>query len=186
MNIAPVAYRYASSLLQLATEHGTLEGTRADMRLVATTCAKERELRTMLKSPVIKSDKKDKVLDLVFAGQIGEVTARFISILVRKGREALLPDVAAAFGELHARQQGILTCEVRSAVPLNATARAQVLRLAENNYPGKSIQLSEKVDPSLIGGVVIRIGDEQYDGSVSRKLHDLRRVFSENPYIPEI
>lgn len=186
MNIAPVAYRYASSLLQLATEHGTLEGTRADMRLVATTCANERELRVLLKSPVVKPDKKDKVLDRVFAGRIGEVTARFIAILVRKGREALLPDVAAAFGELWDRQQGILTCEVRSAVPLNESARQQVRQLAERKNPGKSILLTEKLDPSLIGGVVIRIGDEQFDGSVSRKLHDLRRTFSENPYIPEI
>jgi F-type H+-transporting ATPase subunit delta len=186
MTIAPVAYRYADSLLQLATEHGTLDGTQADMRLVADTCALERELRVLLKSPVIKPGKKDRVLEQVFAGRIGEVTARFIAILVRKGREGLLPDVAAAFGQLYERQQGILTCEVRSAVPLNATAREQVRRLAESKHPGKSIQLSEKVDPTLIGGVVIRIGDEQYDGSVSRKLHDLRRTFSENPYIPEI
>ena len=186
MTIAPVAYRYASSLLQLATEHGTLEGTHADMRLVAKTCARERELILLLKSPVVKPDKKDKVLDRLFAGSIGEVTAKFISILVRKGREALLPDVAAAFTELFDRQQGILTCEVRSAVPLSEDARKQVRALAESKYPGKAIQLSEKVDPALIGGVIIRIGDEQYDGSVSRKLHDLRRIFSENPYVPEI
>ena len=182
MIIAPVAYRYASSLLQLANEHGT----HADMRLVASTCAKERELRMLLKSPVVKQDKKDKVLDRIFAGQIGEVTSRFISILVRKKRESLLPDVAAAFTELCDRQEGLLTCEVRSAVPLTDATRKQVLALAEREHPGKSIQLTEKVDAALIGGLVIRIGDEQYDGSVSRRLHDLRRTFSENPYIPKI
>ena len=186
MIIAPVAYRYANSLLLLATEHGTLEGTSADMRLVSKVCAAEPELRLLLKSPVVKPDKKDKILDLVFAGRIGEVTARFISILVRKGREALLPDVAAAFTELYRQQQGLITCEVRSAVPLSAEARERVRELAASKFPDKTITLSEKVDPSLIGGVVVRIGDEQLDGSVSRRLHELRREFAKNPYIPEI
>ena len=186
MNIAPVAYRYANSLLLLATEHGTLEGTQADMRLVARTCANERELRQLLKSPVIRADRKERVLDRVFAGHIGEVTARFINILVRKGREAVLPDVAAAFTELYDKQQGILACEVRSAMPMSEGTRAQVRALTESKYPGKTIVLSEKVEPALIGGIVIRVGDEQYDGSVSRRLRDLRRKFRENPYIPKI
>jgi F-type H+-transporting ATPase subunit delta len=186
MNIAPVAYRYANSLLQLSTEHGTLEGTHHDMRLVGDVCARERDLRLLLKSPVVKPDKKAHILDLVFADRIGEVTARFISILVRKGREALLPDVAAAFTELYNKQLGILTCEVRSAVTLSADARKRVQEMAAEKFPGKTIMLSEKVDPPLIGGVIIRIGDEQIDASVSRSLHDLRRRFSDNPYTPSI
>lgn len=186
MNIAPVAYRYANSLLLLATEHGTLEGTSADMRLVTKTCATEPELRTLLKSPVVKPDKKGRILEQVFAGSVGEVTAKFIDILVRKGREALLPDVAAAFTELHRQQQGLVTCEVRSAVPINDATRKRVQQMAENKFPGKTISLSEKVDPALIGGIIVRIGDEQLDASVSRRLHDMRREFSKNPYIPEI
>lgn len=186
MNVSPVAYRYARSLMDLAREKGQLQGVNEDMRLVADACAASGDLRMLLKSPVIKADKKDKVLDRVFAGKIGEATNRFMGILVRKGREAMLPEIAVAFNELYKEDQGILTAEVTSAVPLGDSARQQVRDLAAKKHPGKSIQLSEKVDPSLIGGLVIRIGDEQFDGSVSRRLHDLRRKFSENPYIPEI
>ncbi len=186
MNIAPVAYRYARSLMEFAQEKGVLAGVHEDMRLVAATCAGSRDLLVLLKSPVVKSDKKDKVLDQVFAGKIGQITSAFMGILVRKGREALLPHVALAFDELYKQQRGIVTAQVKSATPLNDATRAKVRAMAEKQHPGKTIELEEAVDASLIGGLTIRIGDEQYDGSVSRRLGDLRRKFSENPYIPEI
>lgn len=186
MNVQPVAYRYARSLMELAQERGELAGAQEDMRLIAETCANSPDLKLLLKSPVVKPDKKDKVLNAIFGGKIGQLTSGFVSLLVRKGREVMLPEVAQAFVELYRVNQGVLMAEVRSAVPLNDAARAQVKAMAEEKYPGKSIILSEKVDASLIGGVIVRIGDEQFDGSVSRRLSDLRRKFSENPYIPEI
>jgi len=186
MNIAPVAYRYARSLMELAQEKGVLAGVEEDMRLVASTCVGSHDLLVLLKSPVVKGDKKDRILDRVFSGKVGTITAAFMGILVRKGRERLLPDVAAAFSELYKANKGIVTAQVASAAPLNAGARAKVLAIATRQHPGKTIELVETVDPALIGGVTIRIGDERYDGSVGRRLADLRREFSKNPYIPAI
>jgi len=186
MNVAPVAYRYARSLMELAHERGELAAAHEDMALIANTCTASHDLVVLLNSPVVKADKKEKVLEKVFAGKVGTLTNTFIGILVRKGREALIPQVAEAFNELYKQHKGIVTAEVTSAVPLDDAARKRVLELANAKHPGKSIELLEKVDPSLIGGVTIRIGDEQYDGSVSRRLSDLRREFSKNPYIPEI
>lgn len=186
MNIAPVAYRYARSLMALAQEKGIVDAVQDDMLLVANTCAASHDLQVMLRSPVIKADKKDRILGSIFAGKIGEMTNAFVGILVRKGRETMLPQVAAAFTELYKTHKGIIIAEVASAVALSDDARKKVTALATEKHPGKTIELIERVDPSLIGGVIIRIGDEQYDGSVSRRLNDLRREFSKNPYIPAI
>ncbi len=186
MNIAPVAYRYARSLMELALEKDQFKAAQEDMRLVADACANSRDLRLLLQSPVVKADKKERILESLFNGKVGPMSMAFIGILVRKGREAMLPEIAEAFDEIRKEHDGVITCLVTSAVPLDEAARRKVSELAAAKYPGKSITLSEKVDPNLIGGVVVRIGDEQYDGSVSRQLNDLRRKFSENPYIPEI
>ena len=184
--ITPVAYRYARSLMQLAQERGELEAAREDMLLVAETCANSRELRQLLKSPVIKADRKTKVMGRLFGGKVGSMTERFIDILIRKGREGMLPEIAEAFQAAYRDVQNILVAEVKSAMPLNEKTRAQVKKMAGTRHPGKSINLVETVDPDLIGGIIVRIGDEQIDGSVSRMLSDIGRKFSENPYIPEI
>ena len=105
---------------------------------------------------------------------------------MRKGRESLLAEIAEGVQNVYRQENSILMAEVRSAIPLSDEARAQVRKMAEDRHPGKTMLLNETVDPGLIGGVVIRIGDEQIDASVSRRLSDLRRKFSENPYIPEI
>ena len=186
MNIAPVAYRYARSLMALALEKNTVDAVQDDMLLVANTCAESRELQVLLRSPIVKADKKGLILDKIFAGKIGEMTNSFVAILVRKGRETMLPQVATAFTELYKIHKGIIKAEVISAVPLSEDARQKVRALATEKHPGKTIELVETVDAALIGGLIIRIGDEQFDGSVSRRLSDLRREFSKNPYIPAI
>jgi F-type H+-transporting ATPase subunit delta len=186
MIASPVAYRYARSIMELARTEGRLDGTLEDMDLIARTTGENHELLVLLKSPVVKADTKARILERIFAGKIGTVTAKFITILIRKGREALLPEIAMAFTSLYRVEKNIVMVQVRSAVPISEAARKQVRQLAEKQHPSKTIEISETVDPSLIGGLIVRIGDDQYDGSVARRLQDLRRKFSENPYIPEI
>jgi F-type H+-transporting ATPase subunit delta len=186
INIAPVAYRYARSIMELSRDRGLLDATQDDMLLVANTCNESRELQVLLKSPVVKGDKKARILERIFEGKVGAITSTFMGILVRKGREALLHHVALAYTALYKLDKGIVIAEVVSAVPLSEAARAKVQALAEKQHPGKTIELKEKVDTDLIGGLSIRIGDEQYDGTVSRRLADLRREFSKNPYIPSL
>ena len=134
MNIAPVAYRYARSLISLAKEQGTVKNVQEDMQLVSNTCIGSHELTVLLKSPVVKADKKAKVLGKIFGGRIGEMTTRFIGILIRKGREAMLPQVAAAFNELYKLELNIVTAEVASAVALSEDARPRYRKTPRKDH----------------------------------------------------
>lgn len=181
-----VITRYARSIVELAKEHKKLEELREDMQIIADACEESRELRVFLKSPVIKGDKKVAVLRSIFGEKVGKVTMMFIVILVRKGREHYLHGVAKAVYNLYKEEKNIMTLHVSSANGLDEALKAEVEKMAKDLHDGKQVELIETVDPDLIGGVVIRNGDEQWDGSVARRLSDLKREFSKNPYIAEI
>jgi F-type H+-transporting ATPase subunit delta len=135
MNAAPVAYRYARSLMELAQEKGVLAGVQEDMQLVATTCAGSRDLQVLLGSPVVKADAKERILQKLFQSKVGALTNTFMGILVRKGRERLLPDVAHAFTELYKQGRNIVVAHVASAVPLSEAAPLQVHRAGGKGGP---------------------------------------------------
>jgi F-type H+-transporting ATPase subunit delta len=179
-----VASRYAKALLDLAVEQNKLEEVKEDMLLIARTSRENKGLVHMLKSPVIKTDKKIAILNTIFAGKIGTMTRHFIEIIARKKRENILSDIAHSFAELHREYHGILLAEITTAVPLDAEGRAKATRFIEKL--SKKVELKEKVDPDLIGGFIIRVGDRQYDASIESRINDLKRSFSKNPYISEI
>ena len=186
MRIQPVAYRYAKSLLELALEQGQLEQVNQDITLVAETCSASEELRVLLKSPVIRADSKRKVLDKALAGRIGNVVLTFLHVLLRKGREALLYDIALAFQQIYREQKGIVVCKLTVAVEFNAVELQQVQRIITNRFPGKTIEIEQVIDPSILGGGIIQVGDLQWDASVRNQLHVIKRTFAQNPYIPKL
>lgn len=176
-----VATRYAKSLLQLALEQGKLEQVYADMQLVKSVYDSNREFAGFLKSPIINTDKKLAVLKSVFENKINEITIGFFSILTAKRRESYVGEIAKAFIAQYKEEKGITTAVVTSAAGIDKASRERILELVKQQAKGE-VELVEKVDPSLIGGFVLRIGDKQIDASISRKLNELRKTFSENTH----
>jgi F-type H+-transporting ATPase subunit delta len=179
-----VSYRYAKSLLDLAIEKGQLEQVREDMQLVRDTVHESRELELLLKSPVIKTDKKQEILKAIFGGKIGVITTEFIDIITRKRREAELEIIAESFLSQYRKNKNIVTASITTAAPLDDMLRKQVLELVRKTA-GTEVELTEKIDDSLIGGFVLRVGDRQVDTSMIRQIRMLERSFSENPFIKE-
>ena len=178
-----VASRYAKSLIDLSLEKGSLENVYADMKNLLLTCKGSHELVLMLKSPIIKSDKKEKVLKAVFK-DVNIITAEFINIIVRKKREYALEELAEAFVNQYKTHKKILTEVITTAFGLDADLRKQVLGIVKKSS-NSEVELIEKVDAAIIGGFIIQVGDKQDDTTIRTKIMKLTRVFNENPYIKE-
>jgi len=173
-----VAKRYAKSLLDFALERKELEAVAADMELIAETCKNSKDLQLMLKSPIIKPEKKLAVTKKIFGGEIGTVSLNFISLLAEKNRESLLMEIASAFGTVYRKYQGILSAEIISAVPLTEEERNKATQVVKGL--GDKVELTEKIDKDIIGGFIIRVDDKQYDASVASRITALKRAFSKN------
>ncbi len=180
-----VASRYAKSLIELANEKGILEQVYSDMQLLSNVISQNRDFQLLLTNPIVKPEKKLAVLNGVFQGKVQELTLAFFNILARKKRESLLEFVPASFEEQYNTLNGIVKAKVTSAYPLTDALRAQLGGKLAAEY-GQKIILEEIVDPSLIGGFILTVGDKQIDSSVKKSLRKLKNEFKDNPYINKL
>ncbi|CAN5605676.1 ATP synthase F1 subunit delta [soil metagenome] len=180
-----VARRYARSLLVLAQERNLTEKVFADMQLVAKTCEHSADLVALLRNPIINTDKKESILKAVFGPHIDPLTFAFMELMARKGRESYLYGIAMEFISTYKASIGIQTAYVTSAIALDAATREQVLEIIRKTK-GSKVELIEKVDKELLGGFILRVGDEQFDASISKKLNQLKTQFDDNLYVREI
>jgi len=180
-----IASRYAKSLLHLCIEKGQLDAAKTDMVMLDGIMNESRDFRVMLSSPVIKADKKIDILQKLFDGKVSAITMGFMALLTRKGREGYLPEIVSSFLNQLRKHQGVTVAEVTSAVALDAGSRAKMLESAAK-LAGGQVELVEKVDASLIGGFVLKVGDKQIDSAIANRIKALKREFAENPYIAEI
>ena len=179
-----VASRYAKSLLDLAVEKGVLEEVNNDMQLFAQTLESSPELARLLKNPIVTNDKKRHILTKIFGKKFHSMTKTFFDIVSRKNREENLPAVAEEFHRQYNSYKGIVAAEVVTTFPLTEDMRKQ-FRAMVAKISGKSVELSERIDKSLIGGYILRVGDKQIDESISSRLTELKSEFSHNPYVKE-
>lgn len=176
-----IASRYAKSLLDLAVERKVLEEVNKDMQLLTGIAEESRDLVLMLKSPIITHDRKLAVLNNVFKGKVNDMTMSFFTILTKKHREAYLIAVAKEFHHQYNVHKGIEEATITTTFPLTDALRKEFVAVVER-ITSKKVELTEKVDESLIGGFILKIGDRQIDDSINSKLKALRLEFTKNHY----
>jgi len=182
-----VAYAYAKSLMDLAVERGELEAVYQDFLHLATLSKSNRDLELTMRSPVISSEKKLGILKALFEKSgATEATLSFFEIISRKGREQVLPDIAREFQALYQLHHSIQVAEVTTTFPLDETLRAEFIKIVLEISGKKEVELTEKINPELIGGFVLKVNDRQLDESLSSKLRELRNEFSQNHYESKI
>lgn len=182
MTDSRVAFPYAKSLLDFAIEKGILDEIYQDMVMFGEVCQQNRNFVLTLKNPIINHEKKKAILHSLFKDKVTPATLVMFDIITRKNREAHLPAIAAEFGELYRKQKGIIRATVITTFPLTDELREKFKKTIKEQT-GKQIDLIEKVDSSLIGGFVVKIGDKQMDNSVRSKLKSLLYEFSDDSYV---
>jgi F-type H+-transporting ATPase subunit delta len=180
-----ISERYAKSLFELALENGKLEQVRKDMDLMLDVCLNNRDFRHMLKSPVIRPDKKIAVMDAVFTGKFEELTRQFYKLLINKRREKYLENIAKQFIDKYKNYHNILVVEIRSAVPLSKDLREKIVAIIETRTKG-TVELIEIVDKNMIGGFIVSDEGRRYDASLKTTIKKLKKEFEENLYIREL
>lgn len=184
MIVTTLNRRYAKSLLDLALERNALEEVKEDMAYVLQVIESSRDLRILLKSPVVNADKKGTILREILGKDVSELTYAFINIVLAKSREAELEGIASGFRNLYRKHMGIEEAVITSAHELTDKQREEI-RTKLKDVTGSSIEIKEMIDPSMIGGVKIRVGDRQYNGSIAYQLDQLKRQFQNNQYIAD-
>ncbi|MEK6780861.1 MAG: ATP synthase F1 subunit delta [Bacteroidota bacterium] len=179
------ASRYVGSLLSLAVEQGALEQVHNDMQLFERICVTNADFLMMLRSPIIKHHKKKEILNSIFKGKVHNLSLAIIDILTAKNREPLLPSIAKEFHAAYNEFKGISEAAVITSFPVDAQLRNDFEKIVKRLTNKEKIELKEKVDPDLIGGFILNVGDKQIDASIKSKLRILKVKFDENPYVKE-
>ncbi len=179
------ALRYAKATLDLAKEKGCADKVNEDMKLIQSTIEENPDLEIMLKSPVIKQAQKKSVLINVFEKKVNDISLRLLNLLVTNRRLEILLLVAKEYIVIYDFLKGVEVAQVTSAVPLTKELEKAILKRVQESIDNK-VSLVNIIDPSIIGGFILRVGDKQYDSSVSYRLKDLLSKFEDNQYISKI
>lgn len=173
MKNTKVAARYARALLDLAIEQKNVDSVLGDMQVFSATVKDSRDFELLLSSPVVKADKKIEIFKLAFE-PFEKTTHEFMALITNNGREAMLGDIAEAFEAQVKEHRGIVPMTITSATKLDASTRDAIIAKVQSSVEGK-LEVEEKVDESLIGGFVVRMGDQQIDASVANQLNNLKQ-----------
>jgi len=171
--------QYANALADIALAQGAAEPAVKQLADFGAAFAASAELRNFLGSPAVAREAKHAVIEKIVTRTGGsKIIRNFLYVIVDHRRTVIMPEIIARFQEVIRRRQGVAEAEVRSAVELNAAQKAEVAQTLAR-LTGKRVETKYSLDPALLGGAVVRIGDTVYDGSLRHRLDEMRTRLAE-------
>lgn len=174
MSDRKIANRYAEALMQQAIANNNVNDVAESIADVSNTCKASKDLRNVLNNPIINPAQKQSALLAVFKGS-HPLVYDFIKLVCNKNRENLLPLISEAFLDLYRKNNGIELVSVQSAVALTENDTKSIQQFVQKKTGAKSVELHSQINPSVIGGMVIKFGDNLLDTSISAKLRKLKK-----------
>lgn len=186
MSNTRLATRYAKSLLDLSIERNETEKAFADMEWLQSVCKSNRDFVNVLRSPIIKSETKGKIVEAVTKENIGVLAGAFIRLLIQKGRESVLPEITQAFVHQYKEYKNIYCLKLTTASPVSVELKNALIEHIRATTEMQNIELETLVNEDIIGGFVLQTGDKLVDASVAYDLKIISRQFENNDFIYKI
>ena len=181
-----LADRYAKSLMDIAIEQGKLDAMYQDMQGLKSICDSSNEFTNLMKSPIVKSDTKLAVLKAMIEGKVDGITMAFVDLILKKGREFFLPEIVLAFITQYKKYNKINEVKLTTATPLDDQILDLIKQNVQKQFPDMTIDMTHKIDESLLGGFIVESNNNQFDASIIRDLREIKKQFLKNEYIPSI
>lgn len=178
-----IASRYAKSLIDLAVEQGKLDRVLEDVKSFQS-ATKNADFYNLLKSPIVNREKKASIFKALFEGKFDELSSSFLNLVLRKGREYDLVDIADNFVDQYKDMKSITTVTVTTAKALSEEGLAKIRTKLEGSADTRdNIEIQTKINPDIIGGFILEFDDKLFDNSVAHQLAVLRKEFNRSDVI---
>jgi F-type H+-transporting ATPase subunit delta len=174
MDQSKISVRYAKAFFALAKENDLLTDLKNDIELVFNVSKNSADFMLLLEIPTIKSSQKEKLITSVFEGKVNEYTQKFLRLIIRNNRETYIPGICRNFLDLSRKEQNIISTELTTATEIPAEKTDRIKSLLEKALNAR-IEISGKVKPEIIGGLILRLDDKQYDASVATQLKNIKQ-----------
>lgn len=182
MSVQKIAGRYAKSLIDLAIDQNKMEKIKEDVATFRS-ATDNRDFYLLMKSPIVNASKKQSIIKALFEGKIDPTTLAFLNIIISKGRESYLPEIADSFVDQYNQIQQLSKVKVTTAVPLDNDAMESIRKkIIASGYTSSNVEIESVIDPTIIGGFILEFGDRLYNDSVAYKLDELKKDFSEKHF----
>ena len=181
-----LASRYAKSLVVLAQEQNQLEAVYADMKYLQDVCKQSRAFTNVLRSPVINADAKEKIVNEIVSKNISKISSAFVNLIVKKGREKTLPEIAHAVIDQYNEIKGIHKVRLITATPASEELQTAIVNKVKADAQLAQVELENVVNDSIIGGFQLEYKGNLVDASIARDLRDIQKQFQKNTYIRNI
>ncbi len=169
-----ITVRYAKALFSLAKEKGRLSDMRSDAGFITAVCSQSTEFNRFLKDPLIKSSEKIRVINLLFYGKITELSQRFLELVIRNKREVLIPSIFRDLISFIRLENNIHSVVLTTAREIDEKLLQKASGILEREL-GAEVELTGRVNPNIIGGIILQIDGKQYDDSVVANLKKMKK-----------
>lgn len=179
MSISAIRVRYAKAFFTLAKEKNVLEQLNTDIQNIFEICSKSPDFINLLESPVVASSKKAELISKIFKSQIHPMTLKFLLLITNNKREVHIPGICRNFLDLTRKDQNIKSAVMVTATEINSVTVEKIRKVIEKELSA-TIELTCQIEPEIIGGLILRIDDKQYDSSVNTQLKKIKQTLLES------